>query len=238
MRFLRRSGHSFDRHASPLYPGAVQELRAFWPAFYRAARSSPWRTALGLLLAVFSLFGGTIFWLQGLPSVAAVALFVLASTVAALVTYHAASVAWRTADGEITYLKGIIVGNLEHRQKQETHAKLIDEGIALMEAILEGGDDQLSRRRADAESWRERARDFLAEHSYNGPADASSFYAAFNKSVANFQYKGGNYSGDRAVLASQVDHATACLQGMSILEKSYLDYHDLSAYREGRGDSR
>lgn len=138
----------------------------------------------------------------------------------------------RDHEGEISYLKGIIQGETEHREKQAIHAQLIDEGMALMETVLKSGTDQLEDLRARTESWRQHAGDFLAEHSYGGPADASSFHAAFNKSVANFSYKGAEYSGDRAVLASQIDYATAALQGMSIQQKSYLNYQSVQGMEQ------
>jgi hypothetical protein len=130
---------------------------------------------------------------------------------------------------EAAYYKRIIEVQTDQKERQGMHAALIDEGVCFVDVILTSGDDQLPRLRTEVENWRQRSREFLETHSMQGATDAAQFYRAFNRPESHFIHKGSGYSGDRAMLASQVDNATASLQGMYIGEKNYLDYRTASS---------
>jgi hypothetical protein len=73
---------------------SMDTMRRFWPAFRNAARQSLWWTVISAALAGFSLVGGTIFWLTGLPAGAVFSLMFAAVLLVALAAYHSASIAW------------------------------------------------------------------------------------------------------------------------------------------------
>ncbi len=135
----------------------------------------------------------------------------------------------KTLQSERLYYRKIIEGQEDHKHWQSVHAAFIDEGSALMDMILYGDDAQMPNYREQVKSWRDCTRAFLVEHAYGGAADGSDFFHAFNKSHMEFTYKGGRHSGERAVLASQVDFAISSLQAQQMIDRSYLEFDALDA---------
>ena len=72
----------------------MTEKRRFWPLFWDAARRSPWPTLVSIVLAAFSIVGGTVFWLVGLPSWVVFVMMLAAVFLAPVAVYHIASLAW------------------------------------------------------------------------------------------------------------------------------------------------
>ena len=138
------------------------------------------------------------------------------------------TLAWAPVDldrqmkSRITDLQEVLKADRDHDQNLATHGRLIEEGRGLIEAVLQGGDDQLSDHRKEAETWIERCCVLLQKASYGREADASKLRFAFGSSgIKEMNWNGAQYSGDRAVLASQVYYAIVELRGMSIMEPWY-----------------
>jgi len=93
--------------------------RRFWPPFWDAARQSPWAKLGGIGLAVYSLVGGTVFWLVGLPLWA---LFVVIGTTIPLVlvgVYHVAALAWTAEADKLTRLEEVLRALREQKPRVE-----------------------------------------------------------------------------------------------------------------------
>jgi len=108
----------------------MTEMRRFWPSFLDAARQSPWRTLGALVLTVFTLVGGTVFWLVGLPSGAAFAAACAAVLLAPVVVYHVASVAWVAQADAVAKLQEELRAANDRKPLIELGApKLLEHGV-------------------------------------------------------------------------------------------------------------
>ncbi len=108
----------------------------------------------------------------------------------------------RLKQQKIGSLRQRIRQRLSRRQKEQQLSDLIDEGKSLVQMII--GDGQaIEASKAQVDDWKERTSQFLSENV--APNEAARFRAGFGLGEAFFKYDGANYSGDKAVLASEVD---------------------------------
>jgi hypothetical protein len=143
---------------------------------------------------------------------------------------------WRSAEDavamkhdEALYYKGIIEGQADQAQKQAMQAALIDEAYALADRILAGGDAQLSDHRIEAQNWRERSRDFLVEHAYNGITDGAECYRSFERDLNSAVFRDGvSYGGDVGRLAAQVENMAKFMSHLTVPERYYGDYRTIA----------
>lgn len=105
-------------------------MRRFWPLFWDAARQSLWGTLGALLLAIFSLIGGTIFWVGGLPSWAVFAVMCAAVFFASVVVYQVASLASIAQADALTEFQEELRAARERKPLVELGApKLLEHGV-------------------------------------------------------------------------------------------------------------
>jgi len=100
------------------------------------------------------------------------------------------------------------------------HAALTREGANLAGEILTASDVALEREKVN--DWCSRVIAFLDDHV--DPTQAVNFEVYLKRSDSSFQYEGRHYSGDKAVLASQVDNGQNFLGSVYIPENPYYDY--------------
>ncbi len=98
---------------------AMTGKRRFWFPFWDAARRSLWAKLGGIGLAVYSLVGGTVFWVVGLPLWA---VFVVIGTAIPLVlvgVYHVAALAWTAEADRLTRVEEVLRELREQKPRVE-----------------------------------------------------------------------------------------------------------------------
>jgi hypothetical protein len=100
-------------------PYKMTKMRRFWPPFWDAARRSPWATIGGIVLTVFSLVGGTVFWVGGLPSWAVFVTMLAAVLLVPVSAYHVASLAWADQTDALTKLREEVRAASEQKPRVE-----------------------------------------------------------------------------------------------------------------------
>jgi len=93
--------------------------RRFWFPFWDAARRSLWAKLGGIGLAVYSLVGGTVFWVVGLPLWALFVVIGIAIPLVLVGVYHVAALAWTAEADTLTKLQEELQALREQRPRVE-----------------------------------------------------------------------------------------------------------------------